>query len=47
MRRIYRVPLEIVGEKLYISQLTKKFLWLAQATQEISHIQIKQINSER
>ena len=41
---MYRVALEIVGEKLYISQLTKKFFWLAQATQEISHIQI---NSEK
>ena len=36
----------IVGEKLYISQLTglqykKEILWLAQAMQEISHMQIK------
>ena len=52
LRWIYRVALEIAGEKLYISQLPglqykKKFLWLAPAMQEISHMQIKQINSEK
>ena len=45
LRRIHRVALEIAGEKLYISQLPglqykKKFLWLAPAMQEISHMQI-------
>ena len=52
LRRIYRVALEIAGDKLYISQLPglqykKKFLLLAPAMQEISHMQIKQINSEK
>ena len=52
LRRIYRVALEIAGDKLYISQLPglqykKKFLLLAQAMQEVSHMQIKQINSEK
>ena len=52
LRRIYRVALEIAGDKLYISQLPglqykKKFLLLASAMQEISHMQIKQINSEK
>ena len=52
LRRIHRVALEIAGEKLYISQLPglqykKKFLWLAPAMQDISHMQIKQINSEK
>ena len=51
LRRIYRVALEIAGEKLYISQLpglqSKKILLLAPAMQEISHMQIKQINSEK
>ena len=50
--RIYSVALEIAGDKLYISQLPdlqykKKFLLLAPAMQEISHMQIKQINSEK
>ena len=52
LRWVYRVALEIAGEKLYISQLPglqykKKFLWLVLAMQEISHMQIKQINSEK
>ena len=52
LRRIYRVALEIAGDKLYISQLPglqykKKFLLLAPAMQEISNMQIKQINSEK
>ena len=52
LRRIYRVALEIAGDKLYISQLPglqykKKILLLAPAMQEISHMQIKQINSEK
>ena len=52
LRRIYRVALEIAGDKLYISQLPglqykKKFLLLALAMQEITHMQIKQINSEK
>ena len=52
LRRIYRVALEIAGDKFYISQLPglqykKKFLLLALAMQEITHMQIKQINSEK
>ena len=52
LRRIYRVALEIAGDKLYISRLPglwykKKFLLLAPTMQEISHMQIKQINSEK
>ena len=52
LRRIYRVALEIVREKVYISQLLglqykKKFLLLTPAMQEISHMQIKQINSKK
>ena len=52
LRRIYRVALEISGEKLYISQLPgfqykKKIILLAPAMQEISHMQITQIKSEK
>ena len=52
LRWIYGVALQTVREKAYISRLPglqykKKFLLLALAMQEISHMQIKQIYSKK